>query len=101
MVPPVEFCPNNVPWGPRRTSILSKSIKSVLNENFEAINIPSLWRATDGAAIAFWFVSSPTPLIEIIVLYPSFFATVTPGAIALRPTKSVIFLSLTPLLLMP
>ena len=48
-------------------------------------------KATDGAAIAFWLVSSPTPLIEIIVLYPSFLATVTPGAIALRPTKSVIF----------
>ena len=90
-VPPVEFCPKRVPWGPRKTSILSRSIKSVLNENFEAINIPSIWSATDGAAIAFWFVSSPTPLIDITVLYPSFLATVTPGAIALKPTKSTIF----------
>ena len=68
IVPPVEFWPNKVPWGPRRTSILSKSIKSVLKENFDAIKIPSIWSATEGAAIAFWFVSSPTPLIEIIVL---------------------------------
>jgi len=57
-----------VPWGPRNTSILSKSIKSVLKENFEAMKIPSMCKATDGAAIAFWLVSSPTPLIEIIVL---------------------------------
>ena len=67
-VPPVEFCPNKVPCGPLKTSILSKSIKSVLKENLEAIKIPSMCKATDGAAIAFWLVSSPTPRIDIIVL---------------------------------
>ena len=67
-VPPVEFCPNRVPCGPLRTSILSRSIKSVLNENLEAMKMPSICKATEGAAIAFWLVSSPTPLIEIIVL---------------------------------
>ena len=66
-------------------------MKSVLKENLEAMKIPSICKATDGAAIAFWLVSSPTPRIEIIVLYPSFLATVTPGAIALKPTKSTIF----------
>jgi hypothetical protein len=53
IAPPVEFCPNKVPWGPLRTSILSISIKSVNKENGEAINTPSIWKATDGAAIAF------------------------------------------------
>ena len=55
------------------------------------MNTPSIWKATEGAAIAFWFVSFPTPLIDITVLYPSFFATVTPGTIALRSTKDSIF----------
>ena len=50
-------------------------------------------KATEGAAIAFWFVSSPTPRIEMTVLYPSFLATVTPGATELKPTKSVMFLT--------
>ena len=42
--------------------------------------------------MAFWFVSLPTPLIDITVLYPSFLATVTPGTTAVRSTKDVIFL---------
>ena len=68
ITPPVEFCPKSVPWGPLKTSILSTSIKSVCNEKGEAIKIPSMWNATEGAAIAFWLVSFPTPLIEITVL---------------------------------
>ena len=43
--------------------------------------------------MAFWLVSFPTPLIDMMVLYPSFFATVTPGTIALRSVKVVIFFS--------
>ena len=31
--------------------------------------------------------------MDITVLYPSFFATVTPGTIAVKSTKEVIFLS--------
>ena len=93
IAPPVEFWPNNVPWGPRSTSILSISIKSVNKEKGDAIKTPSMWKATEGAAIAFWLVSLPTPLIEITVLYPSFFETVTPGTIALKSTKDSTFLA--------
>ena len=68
IAPPVEFWPNKVPCGPLSTSILSISMKSVWRENGEAIKIPSIWKATDGAAIAFWLVSFPTPLIDMTVL---------------------------------
>ena len=68
IAPPVEFCPKSVPCGPLITSILSMSIKSVWRANGEAIKIPSKWNATEGAAIAFWLVSLPTPLIDITVL---------------------------------
>ena len=43
-------------------------IKPTVQENGEAIKMPSIWYATEGAAIAFWFVSLPTPLIDITVL---------------------------------
>ena len=91
IAPPVEFCPNSVPCGPLKTSIRSISTKSVCKENGDAIKIPSIWNATEGAAIAFWLVSLPTPLIEITVLYPSFLATVTPGTMPLKSTNEVIF----------
>ena len=68
IAPPVEFWPKSVPWGPRSTSIRSTSIKSVWRENGDAINMPSIWNATDGAAIAFWLVSFPTPLMDMTVL---------------------------------
>ena len=68
IAPPVEFWPNRVPWGPLKISILWMSIKSVWSENGDAIKIPSIWYATEGAAIAFWLVSLPIPLIDITVL---------------------------------
>ena len=91
IAPPVAFWPKRVPCGPLATSIRSTSTNSDCRENGDAINMPSRWYATDGAAIAFWFVSLPTPLMDITVLYPSFLATVTPGTIAVKSTKDVIF----------